>query len=149
MLFNITGRPPLYIEKAAYDEMLLHAKEAYPHECCGVLVGSGLKDKRVFQSHRVKNTNTDRAKDRYNIDPVEIHIIDRSARAEGLDVLGFYHSHPDHPDRPSEYDREWGQVGYSYVIVSVMNGKDVSVKSWVIADEKDPYKEEKIKVTEP
>ena len=113
----------LHIPRQVYDEVLAHAEQSYPHECCGVLVGSALKDRRVFAAHTATNVNVERATDRYIIDPMEINIIDRQARAEGLDILGFYHSHPDHPDRPSEFDREWGQPGYSYVIISVKNGK--------------------------
>ena len=149
MFFNLGGKikMPLFIPKTVYDEIIEHAKDTYPNECCGILVGSGLKDKRVFESQRAKNINTERANDRFIIDPIEINVADKTARAQGLDILGFYHSHPDHPDRPSETDREWAQPDYSYVIVSVKNGKDVSVKSWTIETDKDPFKEEKIKVT--
>lgn len=136
----------LHIPRQVYDEVLHHAEQSYPHECCGVLVGSALKDRRVFAAHAATNINTERATDRYVIDPKEINLIDRQARAEGLDILGFYHSHPDHPDRPSEFDREWGQPGYSYVIISVKSGKTASVKCWAFDDARDPFKEEKLKI---
>ncbi len=136
----------LHIPRQVYDEVLSHAEQSYPHECCGVLVGSALKDRRVFAAHTATNVNVERAKDRYDIDPKEILMIDRQARAEGLDILGFYHSHPDHPDRPSEFDRERGQPGYSYVIISVKNGKTASVKCWAFDDVNDPFKEEKLKI---
>lgn len=145
MIFGL-GKKALNIPKAVYDEMLSHAIEAYPHECCGVIVGSALKDKRAFAVHRATNTNTERAHDRYVLDPRELNLIDKMARAEGLDVLGFYHSHPDHPDRPSEFDRANGQAGYSYVIIAVNNGKDVSVKSWIFDEDDKPFGEEKLKV---
>ncbi|MBI5561260.1 MAG: M67 family metallopeptidase [Deltaproteobacteria bacterium] len=136
----------LHIQKAIYGQMLAHAEEAYPNECCGILVGSALKDKRVMSFERAANVNAERAKDRYIIDPREIYAVDREARAQGMDILGFYHSHPDHPDRPSEFDREWGQPGYSYVIISVKSGKTVSVKCWMFEEENAPFKEEKRKV---
>lgn len=136
----------LHIPKAVYDEIIRHAEEAYPHECCGVLIGSALKDKRVFSVERAANINTERAKDRYIIDPKQIFAIDRQCRTQGLDIMGFYHSHPDHPDRPSEFDREWGQATYSYVIISVKSGKAASVKCWMFEDENEPFKEEKLKV---
>jgi proteasome lid subunit RPN8/RPN11 len=145
MLFNIL-KPALNIPKAVYDEIVDHAKDSYPNECCGVLVGSQQKEKRVFASHRLQNQNKDRAADRYIIDPKDINMIDRQCRVEDTQILGFYHSHPDHPDRPSEYDREWGQAGYSYVIIAVKGGKEVSVKSWTFDEDNDPFREEKMKV---
>ncbi len=145
MFFNIL-KPALNIPKAVYDEITSHAKDSYPNECCGVLVGSQQKEKRIFASHRVQNQNNDRASDRYIIDPKEINMIDRQCRVEDTQILGFYHSHPDHPDRPSKYDREWGQAGYSYVIISVNGGKYVSVKSWTFEADNEPFREEKIKI---
>ncbi|MBE7413963.1 MAG: M67 family metallopeptidase [Deltaproteobacteria bacterium] len=113
-----------------------------------MLVGATYTARRIFESQRANNVNTERAHDRYIIDPKELNLIDKIARSQGMDVMGFYHSHPDHPDKPSETDREWGQPGYSYFIISVKGGKDVSVRSWMIEDEKGPFKEESIKINE-
>ena len=126
------GKTSVHISRSVYEEILRHAKEAYPNECCGVLVGA----------------NTDRAHDRYIIDPKEFNLIDKMARSCSMDVMGFYHSHPDHPDKPSETDREWGQTGYSYIIVSVKGGKDTSARSWMIEEDTSPFTEEKIKILE-
>ncbi len=145
-IFGIGSKPLITIPRSVYDEMLNHAKEAYPHECCGVVVGGCMKGKVVFESHRAKNINLERANDRYLIDPKELNFIDKISRTQGMDILGFYHSHPDHPDRPSETDREWGQVGYSYIIVSVKGGTEVSARSWIIEDDKAQFTEEKIKL---
>jgi proteasome lid subunit RPN8/RPN11 len=147
-IFGIFDKPIINIPKSVYDEILTHAREAYPHECCGVLVGGCMKGKVVFESHRATNQNQERAKDRYLIDPKELNFIDKISRVQGMDILGFYHSHPDHPDKPSETDREWGQVGYSYVIISVKGGTEVSARSWIIEDDKAPFSEEKIKLKE-
>lgn len=136
----------LHIQKPAYDEIIRHAEESYPNECCGILVGSGQKDKRVFSSERANNVNTERAKDRYIIDPNEIYAVDRQCRAQGLDIMGFYHSHPDHPDKPSDFDRERGQLGYSYLIVSVKSGHAASAKCWIFDEDNEPFKEEKLKI---
>ncbi|MBI5238411.1 MAG: M67 family metallopeptidase [Deltaproteobacteria bacterium] len=144
-MFIFGKRNALNIPQITHDEVIQHAKEEYPNECCGVLVGNPII-KRVFTSYRVANLNKERSKDRYIIDPREINLIDRQARAESLDIIGFYHSHPDHPDKPSEYDREVGHAGYSYVIISVNKGKDISMKSWSFKDEGDPFKEEGIKI---
>lgn len=144
-MFFFSKKGEIKFPKGIYDEILNHAKDEYPNECCGVLVGNP-DGKIVFESHRVRNVNTERAKDRYIIDPREINLIDRGARAQSLDIIGFYHSHPDHPDKPSQFDRDMGQPEYSYVIISINNGKDISVKSWSFLKENEPFKEETIKV---
>ena len=105
-----------------------------------------MRERKVFYVERSTNINKDRARDRYIIDPREINLADKQARSQSLDIMGFYHSHPDHPDSPSEFDREMGQSGYSYVIVSVNGKGEVSVKSWIFKEEGEPFKEEGIKV---
>ncbi len=132
------------INEALYNEMLAHAVEIYPHECCGVLLGKGSSEKEVVKVRAATNINEDRAADRYSIDPKELYDIDKEARGEGLDILGFYHSHPDHPSKPSETDREWGQACYSYIIISVMGGEVDSVRSWSFEDFDDPFSEEEL-----
>lgn len=139
-------RSSINIPKGVFDEMVEHAKTDYPNECCGVITGINAKVKKVFASYRVKNLNADRSADRYIIDPKEINLVDKEARVEGIEIIGFYHSHPDHPDRPSEFDREMGQPGYSYVIISVNKGGGTSARSWTIEGERDPFKEESIKI---
>lgn len=145
-MFFFGKKPSINVPKRVYDDIIAHAKEAYPEECCGVLVGNVMGGRKLFESHRASNANTERARDRYIIDPREINVIDKTARVEGLDIIGFYHSHPDHPDRPSQFDREMGQAGYSYFIVSVSKGAEVSLKSWVFEEDGEPFKEEAIKV---
>lgn len=134
------------IPKAVYEEIINHAKDSYPNECCGFLIGNTLGTKKVFNVERGTNTNTERARDRYILDPMEINLMDKQARVLGLDILGFYHSHPDHPDRPSEFDRKMGQAGYSYLIVSVKDGKETSARSWIFESDDEPFKEEAVKV---
>ena len=148
-MFFFGKKSTVNVPSRVYGQIIEHAKEAYPHECCGVLVGNIMGNvRKLFESYRAANINTERANDRYVIDPKEINIIDKTARVEGLEIMGFYHSHPDHPDRPSQFDREMGQPGWSYIIVSVNKGTDVSVKSWIFTEDKEPYKEEAIKVTD-
>ena len=131
------------IPKDTYNEIIGHAKKAYPHECCGALVGKG---KLVVNARLMENINKERANDRYGINPKELLKIEKEASANGLDVIGFYHSHPDHPDQPSAFDRERAWAFYSYIIISVQNGKDVSVKSWTFEDEKEPFGQEEVKI---
>ena len=145
MFFTKKGR--IEIPSHVYAEIVAHAKEAYPHECCGVLVGNTLGAKKVFNAERTTNLNKERAADRYILDPMEMNIIDKQARASSLQIIGFYHSHPDHTDRPSKFDRENGQPDYSYLIVSVLEGTDIAVRCWMFSEENEPFVEEKVVLT--
>lgn len=131
----------LYLSKKIYNEIINHAKNSYPHEGCGVLVG---RDKKVVRIYLLENINKERANDRYEINPGDLLRVEKEAKKDGLEVIGFFHSHPDHPDKPSEFDRTRAWPFYSYLIVSVHNGKDVSVKSWIFEDEKEPFREEEV-----
>lgn len=146
-MLSFFKKSTIVISRLILDQIIDHAKEAYPHECCGAIVGIRHNGKKVFAVHRLTNTNTDRASDRYQVDPKEVNLIDKMARVEGLDIIGFYHSHPDHPDKPSQFDREMGQPDYSYIIVSVNKGTEVSAKSWIFSGDNEPFKEETIKIS--
>lgn len=145
MFFTKKGR--ITVPRRVYDEIVSHAKESYPNECCGVLIGNTLGSRKVFSSERATNINEERASDRYILDPKELNIIDKGARAACLDIIGFYHSHPDHTDRPSEFDRKEGQPGYTYMIVSVLEGTDIAVRCWMFNKENEPFREEIINLT--
>lgn len=99
-----------------------HAEATYPHECCGVLVGRTDGGRIAVEAHRTGNLNTVRAHDRFELDPRDYMRIDREAHTRGLDIIGIYHSHPDHPAQPSATDLAAAWEGYSYVIVSVRKG---------------------------
>ena len=99
------------------------AESAYPHEGCGVLIGGHEKEAVVVQEATSgHNLWAARLGDRYELDPADILAADRRARARGLDVVGFWHSHPDHPARPSQFDsdRAWGD--YVYLVVTTVSG---------------------------
>jgi proteasome lid subunit RPN8/RPN11 len=117
-----------------YNEIRRHGEEAYPHECCGVLIGTADGDTRVVRSVvRCVNTRTDSPQDRYDIDPRELIAAQRVARERGLEIVGFYHSHPDHPAYWSETDFDdalW--IGCSYVITSVKKGKAAATCSFAL-----------------
>lgn len=112
----------LQIEPAQYDALRQHGVETYPHECCGVLLGHTSDESTVVvDTVRAGNTRTDSAHNRYNIAPQELIRIQREARGRGLDIVGFYHSHPDHPAQWSQTDlAEAHWFGCSYVITSVV-----------------------------
>lgn len=110
----------LRIPKSELRTIQAHARESYPHECCGILVGTQQNsEKTVARAIRAQNLNTERAQDRYLLDPKAQMQAEREAREAGQQVLGFYHSHPDHPALPSGTDNEQSWPEYSYLIVKV------------------------------
>jgi proteasome lid subunit RPN8/RPN11 len=134
-----------------------HAERTYPEECCGLLVGRGpVGEKVVVEVRSLENTWTptmssataavdatqdgDRAGPalskarRYWIDPEAMLAVLRDARRRDLDIIGIYHSHPDHPSVPSECDRQLAWPGYSYVIISVQQGQSQTCQSWSLDD---------------
>jgi len=116
----------LRIPTDVYDALRRHGEETYPHECCGVLLGRFEDDgsKTVTRAVRAGNTREDSPHNRYNIDPKELVRIQREGRERGEDIVGFYHSHPDHPAQWSQTDlAEAHWIGCSYVITSVERGK--------------------------
>ncbi len=107
----------------------------YPREACGLLVGRLQPDAtHVRQVFPVRNLNVERARDRYELDPDEHARVAAAARLEGLDIVGVWHSHPDHPARPSETDRAAAWEGWSYVIASVSPGGLQDLRSWRLQD---------------
>jgi proteasome lid subunit RPN8/RPN11 len=113
-----------------------HGEETYPHECCGVLLGQFAEDgsRVVTSTARCGNTRTDSPQNRYNIDPRELVRIQREGRERGWDIIGFYHSHPDHPAQWSQTDfAEAHWLGCSYVITSVAKGKAEVTNSFELA----------------
>jgi proteasome lid subunit RPN8/RPN11 len=131
----------LKISQNDYTEIRRHSEETYPHECCGVLLGTMDGDGRaVTSTARCGNTRNDSPHNRYHIDPKELVRIQREGRERGLDIVGFYHSHPDHPARWSQTDlAEAHWMGCSYVITSVEKGKAAITNSFELvgADESD------------
>jgi len=115
----------LRISQREFESIRRHGEETYPHECCGVLLGQMDGDIRhVTSTARCGNTRTDSPENRYHIDPKELVRIQREGRARNEDIIGFYHSHPDHPARWSETDlAEAHWLGCSYVITRVAQGK--------------------------
>jgi len=144
----------LKVGRKEYEALRQHGEETYPHECCGVLLGQIREDERVVISiARAGNTRTDSAHNRYNIDPRELVRIQREGRERGEDIVGFYHSHPDHPARWSPTDlAEAHWFGCSYVITSVEKGKAAITNSFELAGSDEGDKQlvdEEVEVVEP
>jgi proteasome lid subunit RPN8/RPN11 len=124
----------LKIGDAAFEEIRKHGEETYPHECCGVLLGSSRDGvNAVDEVARAGNTRTDSAHNRYHIAPQELVRIQRQARERSLDIVGFYHSHPDHPARWSPTDfAEAHWLGCSYMITAVEQGAAKQTNSFLL-----------------
>jgi proteasome lid subunit RPN8/RPN11 len=142
----------LSIRRQEYEALRRHGEETYPHECCGILLGQMSEDgvRVVTSVARAGNTRTDSAHNRYNIDPKQLVRIQREGRERGEEIIGFYHSHPDHPPQWSPTDlREAHWFGCSYVISSVEKGKTGLTNSFELTgcDENDKkLTEERIEV---
>jgi len=125
-----------------------HARETFPEECCGFLLGRPGERKEVDEVERTRNVvETDRER-RYVIEPREILRVDREAREVGREILGFYHSHPNHPARPSPFDESHATwPGYSYVILSIVDMNPNDLRSWVLEKEGGPFRAETLSIT--
>lgn len=122
-----------------------HAAQDYPHECCGFLIGTlappllGAEGASVMRTQPAANTRTDSPRNRFEIDPGELMRVDRQARQDKQTVVGFYHSHPDAPARPSNFDREHAWAGYCYIIVSVVRGEPQEMNNWRLRDDRSAF----------
>lgn len=128
-----------------------HAERDYPHECCGALLGRAgaaqapSSTKWVLALEPVDNRRgAEAAARRFLITADDYRAIERVARAKAIEVLGFYHSHPDHPASPSEYDREHALPSFSYLIVSVYGGRADELTSWTLDDDRGAFSSEPI-----
>ena len=134
---------PLKIGRGDIDHIHEHAKDSYPEECAGALVGMNLDGmKIVVDVWRAENTHEEERSRRFLIEPLEIKEFEERAAEREMEVLGFYHSHPGHPAEPSDYDREHAWPVYSYVIASVAEGGVNEMRSWVLRDDRSGYEEE-------
>jgi proteasome lid subunit RPN8/RPN11 len=121
--------------RKVYAAIRAHGEETYPHECCGALLGRIVDGVwRVVESVKAGNTRTDSAHNRYQIAPIGLVKMEREARKKGLDIAGFYHSHPDHPAQWSQTDfAEAHWLGCCYVITEVAQGKAAVTNSFLLA----------------
>lgn len=136
----------LRLSQPVYDALRQHGEETYPHECCGILLGRFLTENgqpvnEVEEAVRAGKARTDSAHNRYEIAPRELVGVQRAARERGLDIVGFYHSHPGHPAQWSPTDlAEAHWLGCSYVITAVERGAARQTNSFRLAGEREEDK---------
>jgi len=144
----------LAINEAVMQKIRQHGTESYPNECCGALLGrdadAGVNPARptreVLEIFPLVNRRDDSPRNRFFVTAEDAHDADKTALAHGLDLIGWYHSHPDHPATPSEYDREHAWPWYSYIIVSVQNGNPQDMTSWRLEDDRSVFVAEKLEI---
>jgi proteasome lid subunit RPN8/RPN11 len=148
----MSATPTLWISKHLAEKIRRHGAETYPHECCGALLGrdseaqSGTPGREVLGLHALVNRRDDSPRNRFSVTGEDVLDAEKAARQQGLDVIGWYHSHPDHPAHPSEFDREHAWPWYSYIIVSVRNGAPQEMTSWRLNDDRAEFSSEALEV---
>jgi proteasome lid subunit RPN8/RPN11 len=137
--------PALQISRDLIQRIRAHGGETYPHECCGALLGLDREGSReILDLLPLANRRDDSPRNRFEVTPGDVLLAEKTARASHLELLGWYHSHPDAPARPSEYDREHAWPWYSYLIVSVQKGEPRDITSWRLQDDRSAYEAERI-----
>jgi proteasome lid subunit RPN8/RPN11 len=127
------------------ERIRAHGAQSYPYECCGALLGSdGPEGRDAWDLVALENFRQDSPRNRFLVRPEDVLRVEKAARERRLDLIGWYHSHPDAPARPSEFDREHAWPWYSYVIVSVEAAQPRQMSSWRLTDDRRRFESEEI-----
>jgi proteasome lid subunit RPN8/RPN11 len=146
MTQDLTGTR-ICLTPATASQIRAHSAETYPHECCGALLGRELDAGReVIALFPLINRRDDSPRNRFSVTSEDVRAAEKAARDTGCEVIGWYHSHPDHPARPSEFDREHAWPWYSYIIVSVIEHTPKEMSSWRLTDDRAQFTAEEIEV---
>jgi proteasome lid subunit RPN8/RPN11 len=136
---------PLRIRAELVHRIHAHGVETYPYECCGALLGSdGDAAREVVDLLPLANRRDDSPRNRFELTPDDVRLAEKTAAAKQLELIGWYHSHPDAPARPSEFDRDHAWPWYSYIIVSVQQREPRDTTSWRLRDDRSGYDPESI-----
>ena len=142
----------LRITSPVRDEIREHGARGYPHEVCGALLGRELRGdgegsvREVTAVLPLENRRDDSPRNRFAVTPEDVLRAERAAAERSLELVGWYHTHPDHPARPSEFDREHAWPWYSYVILGVEASRPGEMTSWRLADDRSGYAAESIEI---
>lgn len=142
----------LCISSHLAERIRAHGAATYPHECCGALLGRDSETeghegvREVLALFPLVNRHGESPRNRFIVTAQDVLEADKAAQAQGLDVIGWYHSHPDHPARPSQFDQDHAWPWYSYIIVSVHNGSPQDMTSWRLNDDRHAFSPEGIEI---
>jgi proteasome lid subunit RPN8/RPN11 len=139
----------LKIASAIMEQIQQHGEEAYPGEGAGFMLGrSNVDFREVTAILRLPNAREESAQhNRYLLTPQDMLHSEQKAEKLGLEVIGVFHSHPDHPNQPSKFDRQWAMPWFSYIITTVNQGKALASRSWRLSDDRERFLEEMIEIT--
>jgi proteasome lid subunit RPN8/RPN11 len=126
------------LQPGAATAIRRHGQETFPHECCGALIGVG---DRVTVAVALPNTTEEGPRRRFLVRPSDYRMAEKRAAELGGELLGFYHSHPDHPARPSQFDLDHAWPNFAYVIVSVMSGMARDMTVWFLQEDRSSFDE--------
>ena len=127
----------ILLPQDAVETIRAHGRKAYPEECCGALLGAVENGSaRAARAEPIANARRDERRRRYVIDPEEYRRVEELAVAQGLSLIGFYHSHPDHPAAPSEYDREHALPFFHYLVLAVAGGEARELTAWRLSEDR-------------
>lgn len=124
------------------EQICAHGRETYPNECCGALIG---RDAVVSETLALPNTTEEGPRRRFLVRPSDYRAAEAHAAERQAELLGFYHSHPDHPAQPSQYDLDHAWPFFSYVIVSVRSGEHKEIRSWRLKEDRSAFDEEHVR----
>ena len=136
----------LSISRELAEKIRAHGAETYPYECCGALLGRDNSPREILGLFPLVNRRDDSPRNRFSVTAQDVLDAEKAAREKGIDVVGWYHSHPDHPALPSQYDRDHAWPWYSYIIVSVAEGKPQDMTSWRLNDDRAEFTPEGIDI---
>ncbi len=137
----------LQLSEELAQQIRAHGVEAYPRECCGALLGTDSpRGREVRALFRLTNRRKDSPQNRYLVSPEDFRSAEDAAVSRGLELIGWYHSHPDHPAIPSAYDQEHAWPWYSYIIVSVAAGEPREMNAWRLADDRSGFFLEEVEI---
>lgn len=135
------------LSKIQIEAIKQHGVRDFPHECCGVILGDLVDGVKVVRELRpLSNVHEDGHERRYLVSPDEMLTLMQEERRTKRKILGFYHSHPNHPAIPSEYDRDWASPWYTYIIVSIIDGKPDIISSWLLQDDRLAFTPDEIEI---
>ena len=137
------NREALVIDEKVVAHIRMHGVEAYPNECCGALIGSG---QVVFEGFALPNKTDEGPRRRFLVTADDYRAAEKHATDIGKEVIGFYHSHPAHPARPSQYDLDHAGPSFAYVIVAVEQGESKEMTSWRLREDRSMFDREPITV---